>query len=71
MQKPIIWESLEEDMKFGFTPESEIANGRAAMLGFISLIFMEIHTGEGLMKLSGALDWIYQNLPVTFPLLRY
>jgi len=33
-------------MKFGFTPEDEILNGRLAMLGFVIAVGTYLTTGE-------------------------
>lgn len=32
----------------GFTPYAELLNGRLAMIGFISLIALEVFTGHGI-----------------------
>lgn len=36
-------------MKFGFTPEAEILNGRLAMLGFVIAIGTYLTTGQLLL----------------------
>ncbi|MCO5597124.1 hypothetical protein L7F22_051199 [Adiantum nelumboides] len=66
--EPIIFDDLE----FGFTDENELTNGRFAMLGFLSLLLIEMTTGNGngILKGSGILDFLYKFLP-GFPLLRY
>ncbi len=33
----------------GFTPNSEIWNGRFAMLGFVIILFIELLSGEGIV----------------------
>ncbi|AFY61235.1 chlorophyll a/b-binding protein [Synechococcus sp. PCC 6312] len=33
----------------GFTPYAELFNGRLAMVGFISLLALEVFTGQGLI----------------------
>ncbi len=33
-------------MKFGFTPEAEILNGRLAMLGFVAAVISYALTGQ-------------------------
>ena len=33
-------------MKFGFTPEAELANGRLAMLGFLIAVGTYLTTGQ-------------------------
>ncbi|CAN1210337.1 chlorophyll a/b-binding protein [Tumidithrix helvetica PCC 7403] len=40
---------LEEAVQAGFTPYAELLNGRLAMIGFVSLLAMEIVTGHGLI----------------------
>ncbi len=40
---------VEESDKAGFTPYAELLNGRLAMIGFASLLIMEITTGHGLI----------------------
>ncbi len=34
---------------FGFTKQAELLNGRLAMIGFVSLIALEVLTGHGLL----------------------
>jgi hypothetical protein len=36
----------EKTMKFGFTPEAEILNGRLAMLGFVIAVGTYLTTGQ-------------------------
>ncbi|KAB8335894.1 high light inducible protein [Scytonema tolypothrichoides VB-61278] len=43
---------VDETQKFGFTEYAEQLNGRLAMIGFVSLIALEVLTGHGLI------DWI-------------
>ncbi|MBN3944427.1 MAG: chlorophyll a/b-binding protein [Nostoc sp.] len=33
----------------GFTPYAEMLNGRLAMIGFVSLIALEVFTGHGIV----------------------
>lgn len=40
---------VDESASFGFTKEAEKLNGRAAMIGFISLLVWEVATGQGLL----------------------
>ncbi|MBD2151343.1 high light inducible protein [Pseudanabaena sp. FACHB-1277] len=40
---------VEESEKAGFTPYAELLNGRLAMIGFASLLVMEVATGHGLI----------------------
>lgn len=42
---------LEESPHFGFTQYAEKLNGRLAMIGFVSLIILEVLTGRGLSAL--------------------
>ncbi|BAZ10431.1 high light inducible protein [Calothrix sp. NIES-4071] len=37
----------EQGDRTGFTPYAELLNGRLAMIGFISLIALEVFTGHG------------------------
>ncbi|OKH48535.1 high light inducible protein [Calothrix sp. HK-06] len=38
----------EQGDRTGFTPYAELLNGRLAMIGFISLIALEVFTGQGI-----------------------
>ena len=38
---------------FGWTPYAEQINGRFAMIGFVSLLLIEILTGQGLLSWLG------------------
>jgi hypothetical protein len=40
---------VSEDSQFGFNVNSERLNGRMAMIGFVSLLIMEVVTGHGLV----------------------
>lgn len=40
-------------MKFGFTPENEIINGRLAMVGFAIGVLTELITGQGILSQLG------------------
>lgn len=40
---------VEDTDKAGFTPYAELLNGRLAMIGFISLLILEVSTGHGLI----------------------
>ncbi|CAL1409880.1 unnamed protein product [Linum trigynum] len=44
---------------FGFTSRNESINGKAAVIGFLLLLDFELLTGEGLLKGTGFLDFIY------------
>ncbi|ACC81084.1 chlorophyll a/b-binding protein [Nostoc punctiforme] len=39
----------EQGDRTGFTPYAEMLNGRLAMIGFISLIALEVFTGHGIV----------------------
>lgn len=40
---------VEESDRAGFTPYAELLNGRLAMIGFVSLLILEVSTGHGLI----------------------
>ncbi|ELS32240.1 MULTISPECIES: chlorophyll a/b-binding protein [Pseudanabaena] len=40
---------VEESDRAGFTPYAELLNGRLAMIGFVSLLILEVFTGHGLI----------------------
>ena len=40
---------VEDTNRFGFTPYAELLNGRLAMIGFVSLLILEISTGHGMV----------------------
>ncbi|MBO3463356.1 chlorophyll a/b-binding protein [Aetokthonos hydrillicola Thurmond2011] len=40
---------VDQSKKFGFTESAEKLNGRLAMIGFVSLIALEVLTGHGLV----------------------
>ncbi|MEH1774925.1 high light inducible protein [Nostoc sp.] len=42
---------VDEIPRIGFTKYAEKLNGRLAMIGFVSLIALEIFTGQGLIGL--------------------
>ncbi|GJP56074.1 hypothetical protein CLOM_g15138 [Closterium sp. NIES-68] len=44
---------------FGFSPQNELLNGRAAMAGFVGLLVIELVTGKGLLNATGFLDFLY------------
>jgi len=39
----------EQGDRTGFTPYAEMLNGRLAMIGFVSLIALEVLTGHGIV----------------------
>lgn len=45
----------EQGDRTGFTPYAEMLNGRLAMIGFISLIALEVFTGHGIVGLLASL----------------
>ncbi|MFB2736111.1 chlorophyll a/b-binding protein [Umezakia ovalisporum] len=45
----------EQGDQTGFTPYAELINGRLAMIGFISLIALEVFTGHGIFGLLAQL----------------
>ena len=46
---------VDESLRVGFTEFSERFNGRLAMIGFVSLLAIEIITGHGLIELLTSL----------------
>ncbi|AFZ29373.1 high light inducible protein [Gloeocapsa sp. PCC 7428] len=38
-----------QESQTGFTPHAELLNGRLAMIGFVSLLVLEVVTGQGLI----------------------
>jgi hypothetical protein len=40
---------VEQNQSFGFTEYAELLNGRLAMIGFVSLILLEVFTGHGVI----------------------
>lgn len=40
---------VQENPRVGFTPYAELLNGRLAMIGFVSLLILEMITGHGLI----------------------
>jgi hypothetical protein len=47
--------SVPEAYRTGFTPYAETLNGRLAMIGFVSLIALEVFTGHGIFGLLKSL----------------
>jgi hypothetical protein len=41
---------VQEESRAGFTPYAELLNGRLAMIGFVSLLLLEVLTGHGLLS---------------------
>ena len=50
--QPTINPKIEEP-KFGFNDYAERLNGRAAMIGFVITLVIEIFTGQGLLSWLG------------------
>jgi len=46
---------VQEAVEVGFTPQAEMLNGRLAMIGFISLLILEVVTGHGLIGFIASL----------------
>jgi hypothetical protein len=46
---------VQEAVEVGFTPEAEILNGRLAMIGFVSLLILEVVTGHGVIGFLSSL----------------
>lgn len=42
-----------EEPKFGFNEYAERLNGRAAMIGFILIVIIEVITGQGVLSWLG------------------
>jgi len=42
---------VDENLRTGFTEYAERFNGRLAMIGFVSLLAVEVLTGQGLIHL--------------------
>ena len=45
----------EDEYKFGWSRYSEITNGRFAMIGFLSIILIELFSQESFLKWAGIL----------------
>jgi hypothetical protein len=41
---------VDDTQRFGFTEYAEMFNGRLAMIGFVSLIAVEVLTGQGVIQ---------------------
>ncbi|EKQ68556.1 Chlorophyll A-B binding protein [Leptolyngbyaceae cyanobacterium JSC-12] len=40
---------VSSESQFGFNKQSELLNGRLAMLGFVALLLLEVFTGHGVI----------------------
>ncbi|NJO79818.1 MAG: high light inducible protein [Cyanobacteria bacterium RM1_2_2] len=47
---------VSEEQQFGFNQYAEQLNGRLAMIGFVSLLALEVLTGNGLIGLLSKLQ---------------
>ncbi len=50
-----VWRQAASRLRTGFTPYAEMLNGRLAMIGFVSLIALEVFTGHGIFGLLSSL----------------
>lgn len=46
---------IAEESQVGFTPQAERLNGRLAMIGFVSLLALEILSGHGIVGFLSSL----------------
>jgi hypothetical protein len=46
---------IEDKYKFGWSSYSEITNGRFAMIGFLSIILIELFSQQSFLKWAGVL----------------
>ena len=46
---------IEDEYKFGWSNYSEITNGRFAMIGFLSIILIELFSQQSFLKWAGIL----------------
>ena len=46
---------VQEAVEVGFTPQAEVLNGRLAMIGFVSLLLLEVATGHGIVGFIASL----------------
>ena len=46
---------VEENTRVGFTEYAEKFNGRAAMIGFVAALALELTTGQGVLHFFGLL----------------
>lgn len=52
--QPTVTPQIDEP-KFGFNSYAERLNGRAAMIGFVLMLIVEIMTGKGVLTWLGAI----------------
>ncbi len=55
MNQPSVTPNTQEP-KCGFNKYAERLNGRAAMIGFVALLLMELLTGKGLLAWLGFVE---------------
>ena len=48
-------ENIKDEYKFGWSSYSEITNGRFAMIGFLSIILIELLSQQSFLKWAGIL----------------
>ena len=46
---------IKDEYKFGWSSYSEITNGRFAMIGFLSIILIELFSNQSFLKWAGIL----------------
>ena len=46
---------MKDEYKFGWSSYSEITNGRFAMIGFLSIILIELFSNQSFLKWAGIL----------------
>ena len=50
-----LYETVEDNYKFGWGSYSEITNGRFAMIGFLAIILIELFSQQSFLKWAGIL----------------
>lgn len=55
---------------FGFSPKNELVNGRAAMVGFVMLLIIELVTGKGFIATTGFLNFLYSTVLKGYPIIN-
>ncbi|BAU11908.1 CAB/ELIP/HLIP superfamily protein [Leptolyngbya sp. NIES-3755] len=46
---------VTDQPQFGFNTKAELLNGRLAMIGFVSLVLLEVFTGHGIVGFFNSL----------------
>jgi len=49
------YDEFATKFQFGSNPSAELWNGRLAMIGFLSAVFVELFTGQGVLNFLGIL----------------